>query len=223
MPALGKPTRPASAITLKSKRSVGASPSSPGVNSMGTWWSARFQWRLPHPPRPPWATSNFSPCWVISPRISSVSAFFTTVPSGTGTSRSLPFLPCMPRPAPAPPFSAKRWELKKTPTRESTSSSPTTMTFPPRPPSPPSGPPLGTNFSRRKLVEPFPPFPPRVYSKVESTNWRDFMGRRVSNGRVNVQSVICVHTFSPSERNFLSWPRKPFSFCFFFELHLGAE
>src|SRR6476646_7040737 len=30
---------------------------------------------------------------------------------------------------------------------------------PPRPPSPPSGPPQGTNFSRRKEAEPFPPSP----------------------------------------------------------------
>src|SRR5580698_8203128 len=33
------------------------------------------------------------------------------------------------------------------------------MTSPPRPPSPPEGPPRGTNFSRRKAMQPLPPSP----------------------------------------------------------------
>ena len=36
------------------------------------------------------------------------------------------------------------------------------MTSPPSPPSPPFGPPRGTNFSRRKLMQPSPPPPPRT-------------------------------------------------------------
>src|SRR5271155_2243838 len=33
------------------------------------------------------------------------------------------------------------------------------ITSPPLPPSPPEGPPRGTYFSRRKAMQPFPPFP----------------------------------------------------------------
>src|SRR5208282_897544 len=33
------------------------------------------------------------------------------------------------------------------------------ITSPPLPPSPPEGPPRGTNFSRRKAIQPFPPSP----------------------------------------------------------------
>src|SRR5207237_10808361 len=44
------------------------------------------------------------------------------------------------------------------------------MTSPPRPPSPPSGPPLGTNFSRRKLTEPRPPLPAWAKTLIRSTN-----------------------------------------------------
>ena len=35
----------------------------------------------------------------------------------------------------------------------------TMTTSPPRPPSPPEGPPRGTNFSRRKAMQPLPPLP----------------------------------------------------------------
>src|SRR5438046_2650614 len=44
------------------------------------------------------------------------------------------------------------------------------MTSPPRPPSPPSGPPLGTNFSRRKLTHPRPPLPACAKTLIRSTN-----------------------------------------------------
>src|SRR5215203_3472382 len=40
--------------------------------------------------------------------------------------------------------------------------------LPPRPPSPPSGPPRGTNFSRRKLVEPLPPCPAFTNKRASS-------------------------------------------------------
>src|SRR5512135_3712246 len=44
------------------------------------------------------------------------------------------------------------------------------MTCPPLPPSPPSGPPLGTNFSRRKLTQPLPPSPALTWIWASSTN-----------------------------------------------------
>src|SRR5689334_17718448 len=44
------------------------------------------------------------------------------------------------------------------------------MTLPPRPPSPPSGPPIGTNFSRRKELIPDPPSPALVCTTTRSMN-----------------------------------------------------
>src|SRR5690349_6773531 len=41
---------------------------------------------------------------------------------------------------------------------------------PPRPPSPPSGPPMGTNFSRRKEVMPEPPSPAFTRTTTRSMN-----------------------------------------------------
>src|SRR5207342_414766 len=43
--------------------------------------------------------------------------------------------------------------------------------LPPSPPSPPSGPPNGTNFSRRKLTHPRPPFPACTLRVASSTNF----------------------------------------------------
>src|SRR5690554_7490140 len=42
---------------------------------------------------------------------------------------------------------------------------------PPSPPSPPSGPPLGMNFSRRKLMQPLPPSPALTVMDTSSTNF----------------------------------------------------
>src|SRR6516164_3481002 len=42
--------------------------------------------------------------------------------------------------------------------------------FPPLPPSPPLGPPFGTNFSRRKAMQPCPPFPARTVILASSIN-----------------------------------------------------
>ena len=43
-------------------------------------------------------------------------------------------------------------------------------TLPPRPPSPPLGPPLGTNFSRRKETQPLPPSPASTVIRAWSTS-----------------------------------------------------
>src|SRR5690348_6688721 len=43
--------------------------------------------------------------------------------------------------------------------------------LPPSPPSPPSGPPRGTNFSRRKLTQPRPPFPASTLISASSMNF----------------------------------------------------
>src|SRR5215469_1534211 len=43
--------------------------------------------------------------------------------------------------------------------------------LPPSPPSPPSGPPMGMNFSRRKLTTPLPPLPAITLMMASSTNF----------------------------------------------------
>src|SRR5687768_6366105 len=55
------------------------------------------------------------------------------------------------------------------------------MTSPPRPPSPPFGPPHGSYFSRRKLMQPRPPSPAVSFTVHSSTNIRPTMqkGRRL--------------------------------------------
>src|ERR1700739_3858676 len=52
------------------------------------------------------------------------------------------------------------------------------MTSPPRPPSPPEGPPRGTNFSRRKAMQPFPPSPALTRILASSMN---ISRRHISN------------------------------------------
>src|SRR5690606_5954396 len=47
----------------------------------------------------------------------------------------------------------------------------TAKMLPPRPPSPPSGPPLGMNFSRRKLATALPPLPAMTSMVASSTNF----------------------------------------------------
>src|SRR6516225_3705670 len=53
------------------------------------------------------------------------------------------------------------------------------MTSPPRPPSPPEGPPRGTNFSRRKAMQPLPPSPALTRILASSTNMRNSSHRSV--------------------------------------------
>src|SRR3982750_728504 len=47
----------------------------------------------------------------------------------------------------------------------------TAQMLPPRPPSPPSGPPMGTNFSRRKDALPSPPLPAITSMRASSKNF----------------------------------------------------
>src|SRR5579859_5416660 len=48
------------------------------------------------------------------------------------------------------------------------------MMSPPRPPSPPEGPPRGTNFSRRKAMQPLPPSPAFTRITASSINMPRF-------------------------------------------------
>src|SRR5205807_4304901 len=103
----------------------------------------------------------------------------TAVPGGTSIIMSSALLPEQFALEPACPESARqclRWVM---PARLSAPASARMITEPPRPPSPPSGPPLGTNFSRRKLMQPLPPSPPFMNTLARSAN----TGRGASGGR----------------------------------------
>ena len=84
---------------------------------------------------------------------------FTIVPKGTSITISFPFDPELSEPPPSSPLPALKCFLNLKFCSVHKLLLPLTMTLPPEPPSPPSGPPLGTNFSLRKWVEPFPPLP----------------------------------------------------------------
>src|SRR5579885_2652887 len=71
---------------------------------------------------------------------------------------------------PRPPFSARQCLRLTISARLSVPATERMMTSPPSPPSPPSGPPLGTYFSRRKLLQPEPPSPAFTYRVTRSTN-----------------------------------------------------
>src|SRR5207237_913819 len=47
-------------------------------------------------------------------------------------------------------------------------------TSPPRPPSPPLGPPRGTNFSRRKAMQPLPPSP--AFTRIRTSSMNNWKG-----------------------------------------------
>ena len=113
---------------------------------------------LPKPPRPPLATVRLASS-LKSAMLSPVWASLINVPIGTCKVRSLPDFPSHCQPDPASSSSAlnvlrpRKWTKVFNPVVASK------MTSPPRPPLPPSGPPLGINFARLKLVQPFPPCP----------------------------------------------------------------
>ena len=72
---------------------------------------------LPWPPRPPRAAIQRSPAAARS-ATTTPSALRTTVPMGTGTSRSEPDAPCFFFPIPCVPLVAARWGWSRKPSRE---------------------------------------------------------------------------------------------------------
>src|SRR5687768_7270305 len=84
--------------------------------------------------------------------------------------RSSALLPCLFAPLPCEPRSARQKRCWAIAARLLTPFLAMMTTLPPPPPSPPSGPPLGTYFSRRKLAQPLPPFPPCTSMVTRSTN-----------------------------------------------------
>src|SRR3954453_10365807 len=83
---------------------------------------------------------------------------------------SSPSAPVLLEPSPWRPRCALYSGLKRKCTSVLCFSLASMMTSPPRPPSPPEGPPRGTNFSRRKAMQPLPPPPDAIRIFASSTN-----------------------------------------------------
>src|SRR5690348_5807700 len=92
------------------------------------------------------------------------------VPTGTFSTTSAPSCPLRLEPSPWRPRSALYSGLKRKWTKVLWRSLDSMTTSPPLPPSPPEGPPRGTNFSRRKAMQPLPPSPALTRILASSTN-----------------------------------------------------
>src|SRR5699024_10736163 len=92
-PAFGQLTSPTSAISLISISIVLFSPFLPSSACQGVLLVDLRKCQLPNPPLPPLATINSCPCSDISPSRSSVSASYTTQPSGASIISSSPPFP----------------------------------------------------------------------------------------------------------------------------------
>src|SRR5579862_368799 len=169
LPAFGRPTRAASASSLRCSSTSRSSPGSPTSANRGTCRVDETKRALPRPPRPPCASTTRAPACTRS-ATTSPSSDNTCVPTGTRNSVSWPRAPCLRALRPLPPRAAliqrRRWSAD----RSRRSGSATRTTSPPSPPSPPSGPPFGTNFSRRKLSPPSPPLPAARWMCARSLN-----------------------------------------------------
>ena len=92
LPALGKPIRPTSATVFNSRTTSRLTPGSPRRAKPGARRLVEARAALPNPPRPPSAITNLVPAPTKSAR-TVPSLRETTVPSGTGSSRSGPNAP----------------------------------------------------------------------------------------------------------------------------------
>src|SRR5215471_8330381 len=111
-------------------------------------------------------SSAWEKSWIFSP----VSLSYTMVPTGTLRTTLSPSRPVQLEPSPWRPRSASYSGLKRKWTSVLWRSLDSMTTSPPRPPSPPEGPPRGTNFSRRKAMQPLPPSPALMRMMAWSMN-----------------------------------------------------
>ncbi len=170
MPAFGSPTSAASATSFSRSSSSASSPGRPVSAKRGVWRVAVAKRAFPRPATPPFASTSRRPGAARSTSSSSSPALQTCVPTGTARTTSSPLAPWRRLPPPFPPRPPRNVAFVRNTERSRRSGSATITTSPPRPPSPPSGPPLGTNFSRRKLSAPSPPRPATTLMLARSWN-----------------------------------------------------
>src|SRR5471032_2566369 len=182
LPAFGSPMSAASAISFRCSSTSRSSPGGPTSANRGTWRVDETNRALPRPPRPPFArTTRARGC--ARSAIRPPSSENTWVPTGTCNSTSSPSAPYLRAPLPFSPRVALIRLRRCSAVRSRSDWSASRITSPPSPPSPPSGPPFGTNFSRRKLRPPSPPFPATTWSVARSMNID--MARTVAGRAVN--------------------------------------
>ena len=182
MPAFGSPAQAASAISFRCSSSSHDSPGRPVSAYRGVCRVGVAKFELPRPPPPPRATITRAPSSRRSATVVPSSRFVTCVPTGTVRTMSSPSAPCLRVPRPLPPRRASKTVFARKAERSRRSASATRMMSPPRPPSPPSGPPLGTNFSRRKLRPPSPPRP--ALTRMRTRSWNMLIGSPGSSDHV---------------------------------------
>src|SRR5579864_3719176 len=130
------------------------------------------------------------------------------VPTGTFNSTSPPSRPVLFEPSPWRPRSALCSGLKRKWTRVLWRSLDSMTMSPPLPPSPPEGPPRGTNFSRRKAMQPLPPSPAQTRILASSMNMeeslvarrRSFVSRRGSDLPTTSDQRLSTKTKASSRR-----------------------
>src|SRR5215469_8354182 len=194
LPALGNPTRPASATVLSSSTRVCSAPGSPRKAKPGALRLGVASAALPSPPRPPWAATNLVPAPIRSAS-TSPSSVVTTVPSGTGTTRSPPSAPLRFEPEPCLPLAARRSGRRCRSSSVAMPGCTSKITSPPRPPLPPSGPPSGLNFSRCTDAQPWPPSPALTRNVTWSANSATFdnlPGDNMRQGGPSGGPPLCV-------------------------------
>ena len=161
-PAFGKPRSAASAISLSRSSISPSSPGSPGSAKRGACRVGRGEALVAAPARAaPWRRRRARPP-ARGRRSSRPSRVEDLRPDRNARARRpRRRAPCRGAARRARPRAGAEAPVRRgTSERSRSRGSATSTTSPPRPPSPPSGPPLGTYFSRRKLIAPSPPRPP---------------------------------------------------------------
>src|ERR1019366_2523301 len=141
------------------------------------------------------------------------------VPTGTFSTMLSPSRPVLLEPSPCRPRSALYWGLKRKGTSVLCRSLDSITTSPPWPPSPAEGPPRGTNFSRRKAMQPLPPSPAFTRILASSTNIgkplrkRNRIGQQVAYQRQNHDRIIMTPAcaYSPGKSDKSDDPSQGFS------------
>ena len=111
LPALGKPIKPISATVFNSRTTSRLTPGSPSSAKPGALRRVDANEALPNPPRPPSAITYRVPAPTKSAN-TVPSESETTVPSGTGNSKSPPNAPFLWSPCPGLPLPDERCGLR---------------------------------------------------------------------------------------------------------------
>ena len=172
MPAFGSPTRPASAISFSRSQSVRSTPSCPGLALRGAWLVEDLKRRLPQPPLPPRASSHPLPG---AGQVGDQRLAVLLEDLGADRHPQHDVVGALAGALLAACRAGRSWR------RNAAGSGSRSACSAPRPPRRSRrrpcrrrrrpGPPNSTNFSRRKLTQPWPPAPERIWTRAWSRNF----------------------------------------------------